>query len=234
MHPRVGPTQQTLDVTSAPAWKRVTDGETRWAVTAAIGVAIFLQLSLPSQVSLSPHLLVPGLEGVLLVANVVANPVRMGGRTAWIRGLSIALVVVLSAANAWSAIRLVSHLVQGTLHQDAPRLLLTGGAIWVTNVIGFALWYWELDRGGPGSRAKADRAHLDFLFPQMADPELAPADWEPEFVDYLYVSYTNATAFSPTDAMPLTRWLKMTMLLQSSVSLSIVALVVARAVNTLR
>jgi hypothetical protein len=233
MPPRVGRSQQTRGVANAPAWKRVTDSEARWAVTAAIAVAMVLQLRLPSQVSLSPHWLIPGLEAVLLLGTVVANPSRIDGPR-WLRWLSIGLVVVLSAGNAWSAERLVSHLVQGTLREDAPHLLLTGGAIWLTNVIGFALWYWELDRGGPVARARADHEHLDFVFPQMTSPDLAPPDWEPEFVDYLYVSYTNATAFSPTDAMPLTRWLKMTMLLQSTVSLSIVALVVARAVNTLR
>jgi len=112
-------------------------------------------------------------------------------------------------------------------------LLLTGGAIWLTNVIAFGVWYWELDRGGPAARAHATRQHPDFLFAQMQTPELAPDDWEPAFVDYLYVSFTNAAAFSPTDVLPLSRWAKLTMLVQSAVSLSTVALVVARAVNTL-
>ena len=102
-------------------------------------------------------------------------------------------------------------------------------------MIVFGLWYWEFDRGGPVARARADKPYPDFLFPQMSSPaELTPPDWEPEFVDYLYMSFTNATAFSPTDVMPLSRWAKLTMLAQSLVSIVTVALVVARAVNILK
>jgi uncharacterized membrane protein len=101
-------------------------------------------------------------------------------------------------------------------------------------VIIFALWYWEFDRGGPVSRAHAHRPYPDFLFPQMSTPDMAPSEWEPRFVDYLYLSFTNATAFSPTDVMPLSRWAKLTMLAQSAVSLITVALVIARAVNVLK
>jgi uncharacterized membrane protein len=144
------------------------------------------------------------------------------------------LIATISAANAWSLGRLVTHLLQGTEAGDATRLLLTGGAIWLTNVLVFALWYWELDRGGPVGRAHAVRTYPDFLFPQMQSPALAPEEWEPGFVDYLYLSFTNAAAFSPTDVLPLSRWAKLTMLVQSAVSLATVALVVARAVNTLR
>jgi uncharacterized membrane protein len=111
--------------------------------------------------------------------------------------------------------------------------LLTGGAIWLTNVIVFGIWYWEFDRGGPLERAVGSQPYPDFVFPQMTNPELAPADWEPGFVDYLYVSFTNAMAFSPTDTMPMTRWAKLTMLLQSLISVVILVLVVARAVNIL-
>ncbi len=106
--------------------------------------------------------------------------------------------------------------------------------MWVTNVIAFALWYWEFDRGGPVHRAAGTVQHPDLMFPQMASPQLAAADWEPYFTDYLYLSFTNATAFSPTDVMPLARWAKMAMLVQSAVSLSIGALVIARAINILK
>jgi hypothetical protein len=99
--------------------------------------------------------------------------------------------------------------------------------------VAFALWYWEFDRGGPFARAAGERPHPDFLFPQMATPEVTHPDWEPYFVDYLYVSFTNATAFSPTDTMPMSRWAKGLMAVQSAVALSTVALVVARAVNIL-
>ena len=102
------------------------------------------------------------------------------------------------------------------------------------NVVVFALWYWELDRGGPVARAQATSQYPDFVFPQMLTPELAPTHWESAFVDYLYLSFTNATAFSPTDVLPLSRWAKLTMMVQSAVSLATVALVIARAVNILQ
>ena len=117
---------------------------------------------------------------------------------------------------------------------DARSLLLSGGSIWITNVVIFGLWFWELDRGGPGKRAEAVEPFPDFMFPQMSDPRFAPSDWHPNFFDYLYTSFTNASAFSPTDVMPLSRWAKMLMLIQSMTALLIVGLVVARAVNILR
>jgi len=112
--------------------------------------------------------------------------------------------------------------------------LLTGAAIWLTNVLVFAFWYWDLDGGGPAQRAIGAGGYPAFLFAQMQSPEVAPDDWKPTFVDYLYLSFTNATAFSPTDVLPLARWAKLTMMLQSLVSLSTVALVIARAVNILK
>ena len=116
----------------------------------------------------------------------------------------------------------------------AGPLFATGASIWATNVIAFALWYWEFDRGGPVHRAHATLRHPDLMFPQMVSPQLASPDWEPQFVDYLYLAFTNATAFSPTDVMPLARWAKLTMLAQAAVSLSVGALVIARAVNILK
>src|SRR5262249_30666424 len=133
-----------------------------------------------------------------------------------------------------SAGRLAYGLIRGFIApNDAIALLLNAGAVWFTSVIVFALWYWEFDRGGPAARANARRPYPDFLFPQMASPEVAPPDWEPTFVDYLYLSFTNTTAFSPTDTMPLSRWAKLAMFVQSGASLVLVALVVARAVNIL-
>ncbi len=122
----------------------------------------------------------------------------------------------------------------GTEGGSAGPLLVTGGAIWLTNVIVFGLWYWEFDRGGPVARANATRMYPDFLFVQMTSPHLAPPDWEPAFSDYLYLSFTNAAAFSPTDVMPLSRWAKMAMTMQAVISIVTVALVVARAVNILK
>ena len=106
--------------------------------------------------------------------------------------------------------------------------------MYVTNIIVFALWYWEWDRGGPVARAQGLRPYPDFLYPQMTQPDLAPSEWQPNFLDYLYVSFTNVTAFSPTDTMPMSRWAKMLMLLQSAVALLTIAFVIARAVNILK
>jgi hypothetical protein len=159
----------------------------------------------------------------------MANPRRINIESRALRLLGLTLAALLSLANAWSVARLVVGLVQGTQGGSPGSLLITGGAIWLTNVIVFGLWYWEFDRGGPVARAHADRMYPDFLFAQ-----LAARDWEPAFGDYLYLSFTNAAAFSPTDVLPLSRWAKMAMTAQASVSIVTVALVVARAVNILR
>lgn len=216
-----------------PAWRRATHGEPRWAVTAVILVAVAIQLMLPHRLALQPYWVLPALEIALLAGLIAGNPRRVEPRTRWLRLVGLALMGLISLANGWAAARLVAGLVSGTEGEDAGPLLLTGGGIWLTNVIVFALWYWEWDRGGPMERVRGRHQYADFLFVQMQSPETAPADWEPAFLDYLYLSFTNSTAFSPTDVMPLSRWAKMLMMLQSSVSLATVVLVVARAVNIL-
>ncbi len=218
-----------------PAWKRPTQGEARWQAAVAVAGAVALQYPLPGRlVLLHPVWLLPTLQGLLLIALVMANPRRVNTESRAIRLLGLTLAALLSLANAWSVARLVDGLVHGTAANSAGPLLVTGGTIWLINVIVFALWYWEFDRGGPVARAHAVRMYPDFQFVQMASPELAPPDWEPTFGDYLYLSFTNATAFSPTDTMPLSRWAKMAMTAQATVSIVTVALVVARAVNILR
>ena len=218
-----------------PAWRRRTRGEQRWPVTLSVVAAIVLQVLLPDNLTKPlPHWLLPALEGALSVTLSIANPVRIERRGPWVRAAAVGLIVVISAANAVSAVLLIRAIVelQGATSHPVP-LLASGANIWATNVIAFGLWYWEFDRGGPVHRAEGMRQHPDLMFPQMANPELAPADWEPHFVDYLYLSFTNATAFSPTDVMPLARWAKLTMAVQSAVSLGVGALVIARAVNIL-
>ena len=217
-----------------PAWLRVTRGENRWPVAIAMMVAIGLQLVLPDRLALQSRWLLPGLEFALLIGLIVASPVRLNRESTALRIASLVLAGLLSLANAWSATLLIMGLVRSTEGNDAAALLSTGAAIWLTNIIAFAVWYWQFDRGGPAARAHARRRLPDFEFVQMQNPELAHPDWEPEFVDYLYLSFTNATAFSPTDVMPLSRWAKLTMLTQSLISLVTVALVIARAVNILR
>ncbi|WP_329561305.1 hypothetical protein [Kitasatospora sp. NBC_01266] len=218
-----------------PVWLTETEAEQRWAVTVVILIAVGLQLFLPDRLVIHPRWMMPALEVGLLVAIVAMNPHRrMDRSTRVLRVLSLALVAAISLTNGWSAVKLVRDLVHGGGGTGALALLGTGGAVWATNVIAFALWYWEWDRGGPVARARGTAEYPDFLFPQMQQQGLAPADWEPGFLDYLYVAYTNATAFSPTDTMPLSLWAKLLMLLQSAVSLLTVVLVVARAVNILQ
>jgi uncharacterized membrane protein len=222
-----------------PAWRRPTDGEARWQVALATAAAIALQLPVEGRVLLvHPGWILPAVQGLLLIGLIAANPRRINLESRLLRSAALALAALLSVANAWSATALVLDIVRGKGPGTAGPLLVTGLAIWLTNVIVFALWYWEFDQGGPVARALATKPRYpDFLFANMTvwdDPNLCPKDWEPSFGDYLYLAFTNATAFSPTDTMPLSRWAKMAMTLQSLVSLITVALVVARAVNIFR
>ncbi len=216
------------------AWRGVTSEEPRVQVTIAVVAAIGLMLALPSRVASRPWWVLPGLAVLLLLGVFVARSGPLKGRTLVLRVASLSLIAVMSLANATSAGRLIVDLVRATGIKNPSELLLTGGAIWLTNVIMFGIWYWEFDRGGPIERAAGSQPYPDFVFPQMTNPELAPSDWEPGFVDYLYVAFTNAMAFSPTDTMPMTRWAKLTMLVQSVISVVTLLLVIARAVNVLK
>ena len=225
---------KTVERRTVPAWRRATEGEHRLPVAAAVALAIALQLVLPPSLALSPRWLFPALEGLLIIGLVIANPRRINRTSTALRTASVTLIALISLANAWSSGELIRGLVNGTMGNNASLLLARGATVYVTNILVFALWYWEWDRGGPVARSLGTRPYPDFLFPQMTQSDLAPPDWEPNFLDYLYVSFTNATAFSPTDTMPLSHWAKMLMLLQSAVALLTVAFVVARAVNILK
>lgn len=217
-----------------PTWRRASLGESRWPASGAVVAAIALQFALPERLTLAQSWAIPAVEGVMLLALTIANPGRISRHSPGTRALSLAMIAAMTFANIWSAARLVRGLVNGTEGTNPTALLTTGAAIWLTNVVVFCLWYWEFDRGGPGARAQAREHHPDFVFAQMQSPELAPHDWQPTFTDYLYLSFTNATAFSPTDTLPFTRWAKLTMMTQSAVSLITVGLVIARAVNILK
>jgi uncharacterized membrane protein len=214
-----------------PAWNRVTGIESRVQVMSALGVAIGLTLLLPARVANQPRWLLPGLAAILFLIVLVVNPSKSPERARQLRPLTFALLAVVSLGNAASGARLIVDLVNGEGIQSADTLLLTGGAIWITNMIIFAVWYWEFDRGGPGARAMMTKPYPDFVFPQMTDPTNSNPEWEPQFVDYLYLSFTNATAFSPTDTLPVKTWAKMAMMLESVVSLLTAILVIARAIN---
>jgi hypothetical protein len=216
-----------------PAWLRPTDAESRIPAGLAILVAITLQLALPDRYGLRPRWLLPSLEIVLLIALTILNPVRLTRRTTFSRYCALLIVAAITLDNVLSAVLLDRDILLGKATSHPSQLLASGAAIYLTNIIAFGLWYWEIDRGGPFARSAGSDPHPDFLFPQMASPELADADWEPRFLDYLYVSLTNVLAFSPTDTMPLSRGIKALMAVQSLVALSTIGLVFARAVNLL-
>jgi hypothetical protein len=219
-----------------PAWQRRTQGELRWPVTLTTAVAVALQLAVPDRLVLvHPSWVLPAVQGLLLIVLVTANPHRIDRQSRLLRLLALTFAALLSLANGWSLARLAIGITQATTGTTPARLLVSGAMIWLTNVVVFALWYWEFDRGGPVSRALNVKRYPDFQFVQMiSPPEMVPPDWEPRFVDYLYLALTNAAAFSPTDVMPLSRWAKIAMAAQSLVSIVTVALVVSRAVNILQ
>jgi uncharacterized membrane protein len=195
--------------------------------------AIALQLFLPPRVAIKPTWLLPALEGALLLGLAFSEGVRLERLHPKRRIVGTGLTALVTAANIYSLVLLNHELLHSKVH-NGRELIFAGLAIWLTNVLIFALWYWELDRGGPGKRATGDDGPPDFLFPQLTDDRIEPLDWRPGFIDYLYVSVTNSTAFSPTDTMPLTQWAKVLMGTQGVVSLVTLGLIVSRAVNILQ
>jgi hypothetical protein len=228
---RAGPARP---LTALPAWRRRTEGELRWPVTVTLCGVAALQTFVPGKLQLvKPAWALPAAMGVLMAVLITANPQRIDRQSRFMRSTSLVLGALLTLANGWSVGRLTVEITQGKMGQDASQLLVTGALIWITNVSVFALWYWEFDRGGPAARAlNAGNRLPDFQFPQMVSPpEMVSKDWEPIFVDYLYLAFTNATAFSPTDVMPMSRWAKAAMTTQSVISIITLALVISRAVN---
>jgi uncharacterized membrane protein len=207
-------------------------GESRLPVTLTVLVAMALPFLLPEKLSLGPAWLIPLLVGLLLIALTIGDPGRIDRRSTWLRALAIGLVALLIIQAGWSTVQLVNDLIHGGPEtNDASLLFTTGALIWLGNNIAFALLYWELDGGGPAERAHHTLEHPDLAFPGQLNPHIVPPDWRPVFADYLYLSLTNALAFSPTDVMPLAHWAKLSMALQSIVSVALLSLVIARAVN---
>jgi uncharacterized membrane protein len=211
---------------------RLERGDPYWPAQLAVATAIGLNFVLSERVTVGPTWLLPSVEGVLLVALVVIAPARATAHFRGTRRFALAVIGLVSLANTVSLGLLIHFLINGG-QAGGHKLILSGAVLWATNVLLFAVWYWEMDRGGPVARFLDPHPIRDFQFPQMENPQLAPADWRPGFVDYLYTSLTNATAFSPTDTMPLTQTAKIVMGLQSTSALLTVGLVVARAVNIL-
>lgn len=201
-------------------------------VTLTVLVSMALPFLLPEKLSLGPAWLIPLLVGALLIALAIGDPGRIDRRSRILRILSIGLVLLLILQSGWSTTQLVLDLIHGGPEtNDATLLFTTGAVIWIGNNIAFALLYWELDGGGPAARAHGMPKYPDLAFPGQLNPQVVPPEWRPVFVDYLYLSLTNALAFSPTDVMPLAHWAKLTMALQSIVSVALLSLIIARAVN---
>jgi uncharacterized membrane protein len=196
------------------------DSEPRWPASLAILAAILLYAKLPERYTMGPTWLIPALEATLLIGLNLTAPRRRPEEALVFRAAAIALTALVTATNFVALGLLIDSLLHGS-KAEGTQLVFAAIQIWLTNVAVFALWFWELDRGGPGQRRR------------NASRDLAPRDWTPNFVDYLYVSFTNAMAFSPTDTLPLTKWAKLLMLAQSLASLLTVAFVAGRAVNIL-
>ncbi|HEY3559147.1 MAG TPA: hypothetical protein VGL05_16870 [Kribbella sp.] len=207
----------------------------RWPASLAVFAVIVLQLLVPTQITVLPRWLMPALGLGLLVPLVWMNPLHLHRDEPWLRSVEVVLVAVLVAVNAFYLAGMIFFLNNGDANEGGV-LVKSALLIWVTNVVAFAVWYWEVDRGGPFARApeherEAERA--DLLFPQMTVDLPGWKGWLPGFTDYLYVAFTNATAFSPTDTMPLTSRTKVLMGVQSAISLLTIAIIAARAVNVL-
>jgi hypothetical protein len=210
--------------------------EPRWPLALAVGFYLALMIVLriyePDRPSLGTRWLVPGIMGGLLVALLLADPAHIEGRARWLRRIAGVLILALAAIALVSTAILIADLVRGThVTESASTLLVSGALIWLGNALVFSLLYWHFDTGGPLSRYRGDRPYRDFAFTQHMSPELAPEGWRPQYIDYLILGLTTSTAFSPTDVMPISAWAKLTMALQSLISLAVVGLVIARAVN---
>lgn len=219
-----------------------------WLARGAIVLIAGLQLLVVNDLTLGPRWLAPAVEIAMLVplsmatAWTQARTRRATTEEHWgviarhrraIRTLAVVLTVVVMAMNLEALLMLLRALLQGAKGESGQSLLLDALNIWVTNVVVFALWFWNLDRGGPALRGLVAERTADFLFPQMLHGSPADENWSPGFIDYFYLAFTNATAFSPTDTLPLTPRGKLLMMAEASVSLLTVGLVAARAVNIL-
>jgi len=194
------------------------------------GLIVYFQL--PESVSLGPRWLIPALEAALVIPLTIAAPYRHRAEDRLARMISLVLLAVVIGAVLASLVLLVREVLSGG-SLDGGALVGAGVAIWIAMVIGFGLLFWEMDRGGPGIRGHQDEGSPDFMFPQMSTHELGQQDWLPRFLDYGYLSFTNSTAFSPTDTLPLTQRAKALMMVEASGAITIALMVVGRAVNVL-
>src|SRR5947209_6320926 len=201
--------------------------EPRWHMALAIVAVAVLRLALPSQLRISGSpWLISAFTLVLLAAVIMADPGRIDRQSTVVRVLTDALIGFISLANAWSAVKLVAYILGSGQFDNAAILLRSGGIIWFINVIAFALWYWDLDRGGAAVRAGPSAGKPAFVFQEMSNPEYMDAGWSPRFIDYLHLSFTTATAFSPTDVSAIRPWAKLLMMGEEAISLLVGLLVI--------
>jgi hypothetical protein len=210
-------------------------GEHWWPVATAIAVAGALHVALPERYRVQPGWLIPAVLVALLAVLIVGDPGRIDRQKAWLRVATSAVIAVITLANLLAAVRLVVEiLTNNKLFANHPGALLAAGAVvWATNVIAFGLWYWDLDRGGAAARAHHPSQNPAFVFPEMQYKDYVPATWVPRFVDYLSLAFWTATAISPTDISAIRPWAKLLMMLEAAGSITLAALVIARAINVL-
>jgi hypothetical protein len=210
-------------------------GEHWWPIAAAIIVVAGLHVALPARYRVQPAWLLPTVLLVLLAVLIIGDPGRIDRQKAWLRIVTSAVIALITLANLLAAGRLaVEILTNNKLFANHPGGLLAAGAVvWATNVIAFALWYWDLDRGGAAARAHRPYDNPAFVFPEMQHTDYVSATWVPRFVDYLSLAFWTATAISPTDISAIKPWAKLLMMMEASCSIVLAALVIARAINVL-
>jgi uncharacterized membrane protein len=210
-------------------------GEARWPMAVAVLLTGLMRIFLPPQLRLNDARWVfLVLLVVLVVVLIVGDPGRIDRQATWLRVLTGSLIGLITFVNGGSSVRLVISIIDSEPFTQTARVLLAcGGIIWLTNVIAFGLWYWDLDRGGPAARAAGATVKPAFLFPEMSNPEYVREGWYPTFVDYLHLSFNTAMAFSPTDVSAIKPWAKVMMMAEGAISVVVGVLVVARAVNIL-
>jgi uncharacterized membrane protein len=213
--------------------KKAPVAEPRWPMATAVLIATILYVGMPHSGRIPGWWVFPVLQLLLLGLLIVQDPGRINRRSMTLWRLMVALLIVMTIGTVTGVVVLAYEILRAAEGVTATVLLGRGAAIWVANVIIFSLWYWQFDRGGPAERAAGTPIPPSFAFPENATPELAPAGWRPAYPDYLYLAFTNGTAFSPTDTLPVRRWAKLTMMVQSALSLVIAILVIARAINVL-